>query len=67
MDIDRVLMNVKFEAFAKSYVTGWQWANPKPRGQALEMTPRTDLSDVRVGDLVEVGSFLGETSFWHDP
>lgn len=53
-DIARVLMSVKFEAFAKSYATVGKWTNPKPLGQALEIIPRTDLSNVCVGDLVEV-------------
>ncbi len=53
-DIDKVLMAVKFEAFAKSYATIGKWTQPKPLGHALEIIPRTDLSDVHVGDLVEV-------------
>ena len=47
-DIARVLMSVKFEAFAKSYATVGKWTNPKPLGQALEIIPRTDLSNVCV-------------------
>ncbi len=53
-NIGKVLMSVKFEAFAKSYATIGKWTNPKPLGQALEIIPRTDLSNVHVGDLVEV-------------
>ncbi len=53
-DIAKVLMSVKFEAFAKSYATVGKWTTPKPLGQALEIIPRTDLSNVHVGDLVEV-------------
>ncbi len=53
-DIAKVLMSVKFEAFAKSYATVGKWTNPKPLGQGLEIIPRTDLSNVHVGDLVEV-------------
>ncbi len=53
-DIDKVLMSVKFAAFAKAYATVGKWENPKPLGQALEIIPRTDLSNVHVGDLVEV-------------
>lgn len=54
-DIAKTLMAVKFEAFAKSYAcVGNAWSNPAPLGQALEILPKTDLSKVRVGDLVEV-------------
>jgi uncharacterized GH25 family protein len=53
-DIDKVLMAVKFQAFAKSYMTVGEWAQPKPVGHGLEIVPLTDLSNVRVGDLVQV-------------
>ncbi|PIE64081.1 MAG: nickel transporter [Desulfobacterales bacterium] len=53
-DIDRVLMSVKYQAFAKSYMTVGEWTNPKPLGHGLEIVPRTDLSNLRVGDMVEV-------------
>ncbi len=53
-DIDKVLMSVKFAAFAKAYATVGEWTAPKPLGQALEIIPRTDLSNVHVGELVEV-------------
>jgi uncharacterized GH25 family protein len=53
-DIKKVLMAVKYQAFAKSYVTVGPWTNPAPLGHGLEIIPRTDLSDLHVGDLVEV-------------
>jgi hypothetical protein len=53
-DIKKVLMSVKYQAFAKSFMTLGEWTNPKPLGHGLEIIPRTDLSNVRVGDLVEV-------------
>ncbi len=52
--IDKVLMSVKYQAFAKSAVTVGTWSNPAPLGHDLEIIPRTDLSDVHVGDLIEV-------------
>ena len=52
--IDRVLMSVKYQAFAKSAVTVGAWAEPAPLGHDLEIIPRTDLSTLKVGDLVEV-------------
>ncbi len=53
-DIDKVLMAVKFQAFAKSFVTLGSWSDPKPLGHGLEIIPKTDLSNVHVGDLIEV-------------
>jgi len=53
-DIKDVLMSVKFQAFAKSFLTLGSWNNPQPLGHDLEIIPLTDLSNLRVGDLVEV-------------
>ncbi|MBB4267043.1 DUF4198 domain-containing protein [Roseospira visakhapatnamensis] len=52
--IDTVLMSVKYQAFAKSVVTLGDWSEPAPLGHDLEIIPRTDLSALHVGDLVEV-------------
>ncbi len=53
-DIQKVLMSVKYQAFAKSCLTVGQWTNPKPLGHNLEIIPLTDLSNLQVGALVEV-------------
>ena len=53
-DIQKVMASVKYQAFAKSYLTLGQWTPPIPLGHELEIIPRTDLSDLGVGDLVEV-------------
>ena len=53
-NVKEVLMSVKYQAFAKSYLTVGKWTNPKPLGHSLEIIPRTDLSNLHVGDLVEV-------------
>ena len=53
-EIKKVLMCVKYQAFAKSYLTVGVWSNPKPLGHGLEIITRTDLSNLHVGDLVEV-------------
>eukprot|EP01155_Anaeramoeba_flamelloides_P001185 Anaeramoba_flamelloidesa1054536_41.p1 GENE.a1054536_41~~a1054536_41.p1 ORF type:complete len:291 (+),score=39.26 a1054536_41:318-1190(+) len=53
-DIKKVLMAVKYQAFAKSYLTVGAWSAPKPLGHGLEIIPRTDLSTLHAGDLVEV-------------
>jgi len=53
-DIKKILLSVKYEAFASSYVVlGGKWEEPKAENKGLEIIPKTDLSDVRVGDLVE--------------
>ncbi|MCJ2163393.1 MULTISPECIES: DUF4198 domain-containing protein [unclassified Pseudodesulfovibrio] len=53
-DIDKVLMSVKFQAFAKSYMTVKEWTQPAPLGHGLEIIPLTDLSNVHVGDLIQL-------------
>ena len=53
-DIDKLLMAVKFQAFAKSYLTNGAWTDPHPLGHGLEIVPRSNLSNLHVGDLVEV-------------
>lgn len=52
-DIKKVLMSVKYEAFAKSYLTIGEWSDQKATNKGLEIIPKTDLSNVKVGDLVE--------------
>ncbi|MCT7547224.1 DUF4198 domain-containing protein [Aliarcobacter butzleri] len=52
-DIQKVLMSLKFEAFAKSYLTIDKWEEQKASNKGLEIIPKTDLSNVKVGDLVE--------------
>jgi uncharacterized GH25 family protein len=47
-------MAVKYQAFAKSCLTVGAWSAPKPLGHGLEIIPRTDLSNLHAGDLVEV-------------
>jgi uncharacterized GH25 family protein len=52
-DIGKILFSAQYQAFAKSYLTIGKWKNPEPVGHGLEITPLSDLSNVRVGDLVE--------------
>jgi uncharacterized GH25 family protein len=52
-NIQKILFSVQYQAFAKSYLTVGPWSMPKPSGHGLEITPLTDLSKVRVGDLVK--------------
>ncbi len=53
-DCKKVLFSVRYQAFAKSYLTLGKWVKPAPVGYGLEITPLTDLSTLKVGDMVEV-------------
>jgi len=52
-DIKKVLMSVKYEAFATSYLTLGKWEEQQATNKGLEIIPKSDLSNVKVGDLVE--------------
>ncbi|MCG8552097.1 MAG: TonB-dependent receptor [Desulfobacterales bacterium] len=52
-DVEKSLFSVQYQAFAKSYLCVGEWENPQPAGHGLEITPLTDLSEVRAGDMVE--------------
>ncbi|MCV6606607.1 MAG: DUF4198 domain-containing protein, partial [Campylobacterales bacterium] len=52
-NIKTVLMSVKYQAFATSYLAIEKWKQPKATNKGLEIIPKTDLSNLRVGDLVE--------------
>lgn len=53
-DIEKVLASVKYQAFAKAFLTQGPWKEPQELGHGLEIIPRTDLSNLHAGDLVEV-------------
>ena len=64
-DIQKVLSSVQYQAFGKSYLTVKKWTMPKPAGHDLEITPLTDLSRVKTGDMVEFDvRFHGESLSW---
>lgn len=52
-NVKKVLMSVKYQALAKSYLTIGEWQKQKASHEGLEIIPKTDLSNVKVGDLVE--------------
>ncbi len=52
-DIKEILWSVQQETFAKSYLTLGKWEEQKALGDSLEIIPKTDLSNVKVGDIVE--------------
>ncbi|WP_321413866.1 DUF4198 domain-containing protein [uncultured Desulfobacter sp.] len=52
-NIKKVLMSMRYQANAVSYVTLKKWETPEPTNQGLEIIPMTDLSQVKPGDLVK--------------
>ena len=53
-NIKKVLLSVKYQAFANSYLTlGDKWEKPKATNEGLEIIPKSDLSKLKIGDLVE--------------
>ena len=53
-NVKKVLTAFKYQALANSYLTiGDKWEEQKGIGEGLEIIPKTDLSNVKVGDLVE--------------
>ncbi len=51
-DAHKVLFSIKYKSFAKTFMAVKKWTDPKPLGFDLEIMPMTDLSNVRVGDVV---------------
>jgi uncharacterized GH25 family protein len=59
--VEKVLFSVKYKSFAKAFITVKEWTDPKPIGHDLELMPMTDLSNVRVGDVVPFQiTFMGK-------
>lgn len=52
-NIKKTLMSVRYQAFASTYVTLGKWQEPKATNEGLEIIPLSDLSNVKVGDLVK--------------
>lgn len=52
-DAKAILRGMLYRAVAVSYFTVGKWQAPRSLGYDLEILPLTDLSNVRVGDLVE--------------
>lgn len=52
-DIKKVLISLKYQGYAKSFITLGDWSEPKSLGHDLEIIPLSDLSRVKTGDLVE--------------
>jgi len=52
-NIKKVLFSVKYQAMASSYLTLDKWSEQKATNQGLELIPTNDLSNLKVGDMVE--------------
>jgi len=53
-----ILMSVKYQATARSYLTLNKWTEQKPNNKGLEIIPKTDLSNIKVGDIIEFEVFF---------
>lgn len=52
-DAEKIIHSVKYKALAKAFFSVKNWTDPKPLGLDLEIIPKTDLSNVHVGDVVQ--------------
>jgi len=52
-DIKKILFSVQYETFATTYLTIGKWKEQKATGKGLEIIPKSDLSNVKVGDMVK--------------
>ncbi len=53
-DAPIVLLDEATASLDADYLTLGKWVNPMPVGHGLEITPLTDLSTLKVGDMVQV-------------
>lgn len=53
-DVKEILKSVKSQNIARTYLALGKWKKQKPTNKGLEIIPKTDLSKVKVGDLVEL-------------
>lgn len=51
--IKKLLFSVKFEVQANTYLTLDKWTEQKATGKGLEIIPKSDLSNLKVGDMVK--------------
>jgi len=67
-DIKKVIFSVEYQALATSYLALEKWETPKASNKGLEIIPKTDLSNVQVGDLVEFEVlFMGRPIEYNPP
>ena len=51
-DAKEVVESFRFKSYSKAFFSVGEWTAPKAAGHALEITPLSDMSNIRVGDLV---------------
>lgn len=51
-NLKKVLMSIKYQAFANSYISLGKWQEPKATNKNLEIIPLSDISNIKVGDIV---------------
>jgi len=66
-DIKKVLISLKYQGYAKSYITLGEWEKPKTLGHDLEIIPLTDLNSVKTGDMVKFYITLKGKPISHGP
>jgi len=66
-DVKRVIGSFQYQGYAKSYLTVGEWKQPKELGHDLEIIPLSDLSNVKVGDVVEFKVTLKGKPVSHSP
>lgn len=57
-DIKKLILSKKYQAFGKAYLPFGKWTKPQPAGHTLEILPLSDLSNVKMGDVVEFMVFF---------
>lgn len=59
-EAEKIIHSVNYKALAKAFFSVKNWTDPKPLGLDLEIIPKTDLSNVHVGDVVQFQTnFMG--------
>jgi len=52
-NVKNIIGSFKYQTNGTSYISVGKWQQPKPQGLKLEIIPLNDLSNVKVGDLLE--------------
>jgi len=52
-NIKKVLFSVKWEGYGSSYLTLGKWSEQKAKNKGFEIVPKSDLSNLKAGDMVE--------------
>jgi len=66
-NLKKSLMSLKYQGYGKSFITLGKWEKPKTLGHDLEITPLSDLSKLKAGDLVEFYITLKGKPISHSP